>query len=157
MKTIFILSMIVCNACYGQIPTTQDTMDLLNNGWKHGQEYKRVPFDTTGTTTIGIITSKKHYDTIKVYATIINTNNVKFPVDSITNYSDKYVFWSNGKKVQPKPSQVILYSVKKLFKSTIITESDSEPTYYFQHIKYLGQDKKPLPKEYFVIKATELK
>ncbi len=84
----------------------------------------------TGTTTIGIITSKNHQDTIKVYATL---------KDKIHKY------------------EAIIYSVRQQYKWTESGVTNSEPKYYYTHIKYLGQDKKLIPKSITVIKATELK
>ncbi len=85
----------------------------------------------TGETTIGIITSKKHYDTVQCYA-ILKDKSTK------------------------KQTTALIYSVRQQYK-WVDKDQFTEPKYYFKHIKYLGQDKKPLPQEYFVIKATELK
>lgn len=98
--------MVVCNACYGQVDT--------------------------GTTTIGIITSKKGQDTVKVYAILKNTST-------------------------KKQIKAIIYSVRQGYRWSEHNTPDAEPQYFFKRIKYLGQDKKPLPQNLTEIKATELK
>ncbi len=96
--------MIICNACYGQ--------DI-------------------GETTIGIITSKKHQDTIKCVAILKDKSTKRQYNAFIYNVMQEY------KRVEQEPFAI--------------------PKYYFQHIKYLGQDKKPIPKSITVIQSTELK
>ncbi len=83
----------------------------------------------TGTTTIGIITSKKHYDTLKCKALIKNLTTSKIIAAQI-------------------------YIVRKQFK---YTEPREKPKYYYEDIGYLGQDKKPLPTNLKVIQSEELK
>jgi len=85
----------------------------------------------TGETTISIITSKKHLDTVKVYAILKD-------------------------KTTKKITEAFIYDVRQEYKKVGL-DPFSEPKYYYTHIKYLGQDKQPLPKNLTVIKSTELK
>ncbi len=85
----------------------------------------------TGETTIGIITSKKHQDTVKVYAILKD-------------------------KITKKQNQAFIYDVRQEYKKVDL-DPFSQPKYYYTHIKYLGQDKLPLPKKLTVIQSTELK
>ncbi len=85
----------------------------------------------SGETTISIITSKKHQDTVQCYAIL---------KDKSTN----------------KQTKVLIYDVMQEYKK-VEQEPFAIPKYYYQHVKYLGQDKQPLPKNLTVIKSTELK
>jgi hypothetical protein len=111
--------MIVCNA-YGQLkvirPVNIDT----------------IPNIDTGQTTIGIITTKKGQDTVKVYAIIQN-------------------------KTTKKQYKAFIYSVRQVYKWSEHNTPGSKPQYFYTFIKYLGQDKKELPGNIKVIKAEEIK
>ena len=123
--------MIICNACYGQ--------EVNDSSWQ-AEKYKlqkhfgwpdSILIDT-GQTTIGIITAKKHQDTVKVYAILKNNST-------------------------HKKTKAFIYEVRQAYKWSEHNTPDAEPQYFFKHIEYLGQDKKPISKKFTIIKTTELK